>query len=79
MVLNTELQKFNLTQRETQILKLIMQNYSNKQIASTLNIHIDTVKSHVSNILYKTNTQDRFDLFHKFFKDEINQLIKNIK
>ena len=79
MVINTDMQKFNLTQRESQILKLILQNYSNKQIANILNIHIDTVKSHVSNILYKTKTQDRLDIFHKFFKDEINQLIKNIE
>lgn len=49
----------DLTQRELQILKLIAQGRSNKDIAGTLSIAERTVKTHVSNIFAKLQLSDR--------------------
>ncbi len=48
-----------LTDRETEVLRLLAQGQSNKQIARTLVIGEKTVKTHVSNILAKLNVQSR--------------------
>jgi DNA-binding NarL/FixJ family response regulator len=49
----------SLTRRETEILGLIVQGLSNKEIARTLGIALDTVKEHIQNILRKTSLSDR--------------------
>ena len=48
-----------LTNRETQILSYIAEGNTNKQIAHTLGISEQTIKSHVSAILRKLNANDR--------------------
>jgi DNA-binding NarL/FixJ family response regulator len=48
-----------LTGRETEVLKLLAQGQSNKQIAQSLNIGEKTVHSHVSNILGKLGVPSR--------------------
>ncbi len=48
-----------LTERETDVLKLLAKGYSNQEIADTLYIGIKTVKTHVSNILAKLHVEDR--------------------
>ena len=48
-----------LTARETEILNLIAQGYSNKQIAIELNISEQTTKNHVASILLKLNANAR--------------------
>jgi two-component system, NarL family, nitrate/nitrite response regulator NarL len=48
-----------LTEREWEILGLIEQGYSNKQIARTLGVKIPTVKNHVHNILDKLKVPGR--------------------
>lgn len=48
-----------LTAREVDVLKLIKQGRSNKQIANELGISIKTVKTHVSSILNKLSLSDR--------------------
>lgn len=50
---------YNLTSRETQILKLITQGYSNNEIAKELFVSINTTKAHVANILQKLEVEDR--------------------
>lgn len=49
----------DLTPRETDVLKLIAQGYSNKEIGDKLFIGERTVKTHVSNILGKLHLGDR--------------------
>ena len=49
----------DLTERETEVLCLLAQGQSNKQIAHSLNISEKTVKVHVSNILSKLGVQSR--------------------
>ena len=46
----------HLTDRETEIIRLIEKEYSNKQIAETLFISERTVETHRKNIFRKTNT-----------------------
>src|SRR5436853_859789 len=48
-----------LTERETEVLRLLAQGQSNKQIAHGLHITEKTVKTHVSNILSKLGVQSR--------------------
>jgi DNA-binding NarL/FixJ family response regulator len=49
----------SLTERETEVLRLLAQGYSNKQIARTLNNTEQTIKTHVSHILAKLGVQSR--------------------
>lgn len=46
--------KCHLTNREIEILKLIVQGHTNKEIADQLNISLNTVLSHRKNIISKT-------------------------
>jgi DNA-binding NarL/FixJ family response regulator len=48
-----------LTERETEVLKLIVAGYSNEAIAKALVISIATVKTHVRHILEKLDVPDR--------------------
>lgn len=48
-----------LTQRETEIMRLMTGGYSNREIASALELAEGTVKNHVSNILGKLGVRDR--------------------
>ena len=48
-----------LTERETEVLRLLAQGQSNKEIAQSLTIGEKTVKTHVSNILSKLGVPSR--------------------
>ena len=48
-----------LSARELEVLKLIVEGMSNKEIASALSITVSTVKNHVNSILSKLNVKDR--------------------
>lgn len=50
------------TQREKEVLLLISNGKSNKEIAEEMHISIKTVKTHVSNLLMKCELQDRTQL-----------------
>ena len=49
----------SLSQRELEVLQLLVQGRSNQEIAQELVIAIDTVKRHVSHIFSKLNVQNR--------------------
>ncbi|WP_409342588.1 response regulator [Paenibacillus sp. MBLB4367] len=50
-----------LTGRETEVLELIADGYSNGQIASRLHLSAKTIANHVTNILNKLQVQDRHE------------------
>ena len=50
---------FDLTEREQEVLNLVVQGYSNQQIAEALVISITTVKAHISSILSKLQVSSR--------------------
>jgi DNA-binding NarL/FixJ family response regulator len=52
----------NLSRREQEVLDSLLENLSNKEIASKLNIAERTVKFHVSNLLTKFGVRRRADL-----------------
>jgi NarL family two-component system response regulator LiaR len=50
---------FDLTEREQEVLNLVVQGNSNQQIADALVISLATVKAHISNILSKLQVSSR--------------------
>lgn len=62
---------YDLTTRETQILKLMTEGYSNMEIAQILVISINTTKAHVANILQKLEVDDRLQAALKALKYKI--------
>ena len=52
----------DLSRREVEVMSALMDNRSNKEIASDLNISERTVKFHVSNVLRKFHVRRRADL-----------------
>lgn len=71
-VLNqTALNRLNLTNREFQILKLIVLGYSNADIADQLFLSLSTIKTHVSNLYVKMNVKNRFQAITKAKRMEI--------
>ena len=57
-----------LTERETEILRLMASGFSNKEIANSLGVAEGTVKNHVSNILSKLGVRDRTRAVLKAFE-----------
>ncbi len=62
-----------LTKKQRQILSLIFNEYSNRQIADTLQISIRTVETHRKNIYRKTGTSGivgliKYALHHKMLE-----------
>ena len=70
--MNTEFSSLDrpdpLTERETEILRLMAGGYSNKEIANSLGVAEGTVKNHVSNILSKMGVRDRTRAVLKAFE-----------
>ena len=52
----------SLSPREQQVAALICLSYTNRQIANRLVISVETVKSHVRNVLYKFNLHSKAEL-----------------
>lgn len=54
--------RFHLTPRKQEILQALLENLSNKEIASKLNISLSTVKFHISELLTEHDVRRRADL-----------------
>jgi DNA-binding NarL/FixJ family response regulator len=61
-VLPPPMKAVRMTKREREIVALIAEGCSNKEIATSLNIAVDTVKSHVHNILEKLALHTRLEI-----------------
>jgi DNA-binding NarL/FixJ family response regulator len=60
-----ELKKFNLTNREYEVLQLLVQGHSNAEIAEKLFLSLSTVKTHVSNLFVKMEVKNRIQAVEK--------------
>lgn len=65
---------YQLTTRESEVLHLIVEGYTNSEISSALYIAESTVKFHVGNIFKKTHCSSRTQL-GLLFKEKLNQLL----
>ena len=63
--------KYNLTKREKQILKLITEGFSNVEIAKNLFVSVNTTKVHVASILQKLEVDDRLQAALKALKEHL--------
>jgi DNA-binding CsgD family transcriptional regulator len=63
--INNAIEQYGLSKREAEIIDLISKGYGNNEIASTLFLSINTVKSHLNNIFNKLNVNNRTAVIHK--------------
>lgn len=64
---------YELTERETEILKLILAGKSNQEISDALFITVGTVKAHVHSIFGKLDVSRRSQLMTLFLDHELNK------
>jgi NarL family two-component system response regulator LiaR len=64
----------DLTEREREVLNLVVQGNSNQQIAETLVISLATVKAHISNILSKLQVSSRAEAITFAIKNKLVSL-----
>lgn len=67
-------EKFSISKREREIISLICQGKSNQEIGDELFISIQTVKSHIHNILQKTALSSRMQIMKMFFQSETAEI-----
>ena len=67
----TKQPSFDLTEREREVLNLVVQGHSNQQIADAMVITVATVKAHISNILSKMEVSSRTEAIAYAIKHKI--------
>lgn len=60
---------YNLSEKETQILKLVAEGFSNREIAEILHFSEGTVRNYISVIFEKLNLRDRTQLAAFYYKN----------
>lgn len=68
---NEKGEHYNLSEREKQVLSLLVNGYSYKMISSEMFIAIDTVRSHIKKIYEKLHVNSKSEAVAKAFKDKI--------
>lgn len=58
----------SLSEREKEIIRLISEGLSNKEIADSLFLSLGTVRNYISNILMKLNLRDRTQIVIYYYK-----------
>ena len=64
--INELLKKYDITDREADVLHMISHGYSNTEIAEKLFISINTVKYHVKNLYLKLDAKNRVEIINRF-------------
>lgn len=68
---NVKGENYNLSEREKQVLILLVNGYSYKMISAEMFIAIDTVRSHIKKIYDKLHVNSKSEAVAKAFKDKI--------
>ncbi len=63
----------HLTKTERKVLEYIAQGFSNQQVADTMHVSLETIKSHVKSILGKLGVSSRTQAALSFFNTMTNQ------
>ena len=66
---STDLSKYGITQKELEVITLIAEGLSNKEIANTLFLSEGTIRNTLSNILQKLNLRDRTQVAIFYYKN----------
>lgn len=62
---------YNLTNRETEILELLVQGFSYKMVANELTISVETVRTHIKNIYEKLHVHSKSEAVAKAIRNHI--------
>ncbi len=65
---NTIFNKYNISKREQEIIELLLEGNSNKEITQKLFISLHTVKNHIYNIYQKMGIKSRYQLLNVFIQ-----------
>lgn len=68
---NDKGEDYNLSEREKQVLCLLVNGYSYKMISAEMFIAIDTVRSHIKKIYEKLHVNSKSEAVAKAFKDKL--------
>ncbi len=68
---NEKGEDYDLSEREKQVLQLLVNGYSYKMIASEMYIAIDTVRSHIKKIYEKLHVNSKSEAVAKAFRNKI--------
>jgi DNA-binding CsgD family transcriptional regulator len=60
--------RHDLSEREGEVLELVLRGKDNQNIASSMNLALNTVKVHMHNILKKTHKSNRQELIRSFWQ-----------
>lgn len=63
-----EKEEMKLTERESEILALLSQGHSNKEIADKMSVTVSTVRTHLSHIYEKLHVRSRTEAIIKYLK-----------
>jgi len=63
-----------LSPREREVLQLIAEGYTNKQIAEILSISVKTVQAHRNNLMQKLDLHDRGELIKYAIQKKIIEI-----
>ena len=69
--INDLLEKYEITDREADVLHMISHGYNNPEIAEKLFISINTVKYHIRNLYLKLDAKNRVEIINRFSPEGI--------
>ena len=64
--------EYAISDREAEVMEMLLQNFNNKEIAEKLFVSASTVKFHIHNILKKTSCANRKQLL-ELYNNYLNQ------
>ena len=62
--------KANLSEREEEVARLLLQGRTNKEIANALFVSVNTIKSHIKHIYGKLGVNNRIQLVHRVKEED---------